>query len=122
MYETEAFNDRRLLLELSASPSVWLALVLWFSCIQARRAVTVWGSPRYWYWVSIPISVNESVPAPESLIGNTFEARPNVPTSHEWSPKFGSTARRQYGATPLIGLCPVVSTPRASCVLVDNGR
>ena len=45
-----------------------------------------------------------------------------MPTSHEWLPKFGSTATRQYGAMPLIGLCPVVSTPRASCVLVDKGR
>src|SRR6516165_2996716 len=121
MYETEAFNDRSRLLELSASPSVWLALVLWFSCIQARRAVTVCGSPRYWYWVSIPISVKESVPAPTIPIGTTFDASPNVPISHAWLPKIGSAATRQYGAMPLIGLCPVVSIPRARCVLVDNG-
>ena len=60
--------------------------------------------------------------APDIRIGTTFDASPNVPTSHEWSPKFGSNATRQYGATPLIGLCPVGLTPRASCVLFDNGR
>src|SRR5215469_17629143 len=116
MYETDAFSDRNWLLELSARPRVWLALVLWFSCIQATPAVTVCGSPRYWYWVSIPISVKESVPAPDCPFGKTLDASPNVPTSHEWLPKFGSTAARQYGAMPLIGLCPVGLMPRAFCV------
>src|SRR5260370_35665127 len=112
---------RNLSLELSASPSVWLALVLWFSWIQAARTVTVCGSPRYWYWVSIPMSVKESVPAPDVRSGTTFEASPKVPTSHQWSPKFGSTATRQYGAMPLIGPCPVVSTPRTSYGVDDTG-
>src|SRR5215472_18579597 len=122
MYETEAFNDRSRSLELSARPSVWLALVLWFSCVQARRAVTVCGSPRYWYCVSMPISVKESLPAPAIPIGTTFDASPKVPISHACLPKIGSTAARQYGAMPFIGLCPVVAMPRARCVLVDNGK
>src|SRR5215831_7494798 len=122
MYETDAFSDRSLLLELSARPSVWLTLVLWFSCIQARRAVTVWGSPRYWYWVSIPISVKESLPAPIIPSGTTFDASPNVPISHACLPKIGSTATRQYGAMPLIGLSPAGEIPRARCVLDPNGQ
>src|SRR5215469_7814405 len=122
MYETDAFSDRNWLLELSARPRVWLALVLWFSCIQARRAVTVCGSPRYWYWVSIPISAKESVPAPTIPIGTTFDASPKVPISHAWLPKIGSTAIRQYGAMPFIGLSPVGEIPRARCVLVPSGQ
>src|ERR1700730_576770 len=68
------------------------------------------------------MSVNESVPAADIPIGTTLDASPKVPISHEWLPKFGSGATRQYGAMPLIGLCPVVSTPRTSCVWVHNGR
>src|SRR5215471_12250744 len=122
MYETEAFSDRSWSLELLASPSVWLALALWFSCIQARRAVTVCGSPRYWYCVSMPISVKESLPAPTTPIGTTFDASAKVPISHECFPNIGSSATRQYGAMPFIGLCPVVAIPRARCVLGDNGK
>src|SRR5215469_6083730 len=54
--------------------------------------------------------------------GTTFDASPKVPISHACLPKIGSTATRQYGAMPLIGLSPAGEIPRARCVLDPNGQ